>query len=1443
MSPKFFLIVISLLFTLTIFIGAKPNEKNEMVNNTLSNIFKLWNTTIPEDRIYVQSDKPFYAPGETIWFTAFVRDGRTLKSSTKSDIVYAELINPKGSIEKKLTLIAENGLAKGDFKLDLEIPGGLYTLKAFTNWQKNDPDPAYFIKEIQVQDIVLPRLKMKVEFAKKAYGADDKVTANLLIETNENKPLSDMNINYTASIAGNQIFSEKSKTDNDGKVKITFQLPAKLLSNDGLLNILCEYDGQTESISRSIPIVLNKIALNFYPEGGDLVTGLKSNVAFKAVNEFGKGADIEGYITDNKSNKIVAFQSYHMGMGAFTFTPQEGTRYSAHIRKPSGITETFDIPDAMPQGYVLSIKEASHSELKLSINSTREEALKIFIQIRGVEYYSNTFKAHKGNNEIAVALGNYPVGVAQITLFDSRGIERAERLVFVNKYKQLSVAISTDKAHYLPREKVKMTITATDETGMRMPGHFALAVTNDQLLSFADDKSSTILTTILAEADVKGKIEEPRFYFDAKESKADKALDYLLMTQGWRRFTWQQISENEMPQVSYQSERAVISGCIMSSETNKGVADAEISIMNENVKTKTDKDGYFTINNIDLSSQKILIAKKGKYHEELTLTNYRSDIELWFNNRHIPMPRAAKMAGMAAPMPANAQVELMNRLDELENAKCLLFKKIIPEDNIFPKKQEFIANNLKQVAEKKAKQQARIMKKELARPQFAMMDEAFMPEPVPANNISYYRARVFSIPDYKEPNVSERTDFRSTIYWNGDVELKNNGTATVEFYTSDEITSFRAVTEGFTFDGGIGRGENVFFTKSPFTLSAKLPPVALTGDTIELSLLIKNTTQKAIAGELSINMPKGLIKLSSFNSSISIPANNSKVVPIILLVENCNDSAIIGFSFVSQGLSDAFSKAIKIQSQGFPVELSFSGNELKGDYVAKIVNPVKNSVKATFRAYPSVVSDLLQGIESILQEPYGCFEQTSTSSYPNALVLAYMKSSDTKDQPTIDKANELLVKGYKRLTTFETKDKGYEWFGHTPGHEALTAYGLMQFNDMKKTSSIVDQSMIDRTSNWLLSRRDGKGGFLRNPQSLDSYGAADQDITNAYIVYALAEAGRRDMQPELNASLKAARETNDPYTMALVCNALYYYEDKNNADELLKRIISKQSQDGSWCGTRHSITRSEGMSLKLETTSLVCMAIMNSKQNDMSSLTKGIKFIVGSRSGNGGFGSTQSTIMSLKALTKYAVFARKTDSPGTIVILVNGSEVAKKTYEAGERNAIEISSLERFLSNDSTTISVRFSDTKNALPYSISVDYYTWQPSSSENCKVQLSTTMGAANIKTGQTVRITTVLTNKTDTGLPMTLAIVGLPAGLSAQPWQLKELQEKKVIDFYEITGSSVVFYYRQMKPSEVKTINLDCKAEIAGIYKAPASRAYLYYTDEFKTWTSLNSLQIGQ
>ncbi len=141
----------------------------------------------------------------------------------------------------------------------------------------------------------------------------------------------------------------------------------------------------------------------------------------------------------------------------------------------------------------------------------------------------------------------------------------------------------------------------------------------------------------------------------------------------------------------------------------------------------------------------------------------------------------------------------------------------------------------------------------------------------------------------------------------------------------------------------------------------------------------------------------------------------------------------------------------------------------------------------------------------------------------------------------------------------------------------------------------------------------------------------------------------------------------------------------------------------------------------------------------------------------------------------------------------------------------------------------------------MSINWSTALPNSDKECAIDLKTKMASKIANVGETVRLTATITNKRSEEVPSTMAIIGIPAGFTAQPWQLKELQEKKVFDYYEIKGNNIAIYYRGLAPKAVKEINLDLKAEMPGEYDAPASAAYLYYTNEFKTWSATDKVTI--
>ena len=1434
------------------------------------------------DRVYLQMDKSLYKPGETIWFQAYLTNVSNMMPSGQSDMIHVQMINPQGNTMTELKLIADHGSASGDFSLDENAPGGIYKIKAYTNAQLNNPEELLFEKEIQVQRVILPHLKMKMDFVKKAYGPGDLVEAKLELNSLDNKPLANFDYTYEANIDGKAYKSGQGVSGADGKFVLSFNLPEQLNSPDGLLNVIFKYNGQPEAISRSIPITLNKISMKFFPEGGDMVAGIQSRIAFKAMNEFNKPADVDGYISDEKGTEIVRFSSLHMGMGAFTFNPLPNKKYTAHISRPTGITTEYVLPAPLKEGYSMRVDKIGAHKLRVHVSATEGGMVDITAMLRDKIYFSQAFKAKAGENYADIPLDKFPMGVAIITLSDAKGVAQAERLAFVNKQKNMHIKLSTDKEKYAPREKVKLRIEATDANGKALQGRLSLAVVDDKLLSMADDRTGTILSRMLLEPELKNTVEEPGFYFKDDEAKADEALDNLLMTDGWRRFAW--IKRGQYATLNtYTDEQTIISGTIKA-QTNKGAEKlsgvlVKLKTERKTYKQYTDANGNYSFHpgyvkfpiTVSVSdtgytpqpASMIVYDYRTGYDMTLTKKNQKQvvyrDVESDGKYKKgektkVRMYEAKKMNVApqriqnmpAADMQWQENVETLNGAVQINAADQTLAFTATKANAAVQIVNGIALDDFKNTG---AITDIVYLEEEangfVAKNNFARKDMALRKAPAykwAQTTANYYRGREFPVVEYKRAElVEERTDFRSTIFWKGNIRLDKEGKAELSFYNSDEETAFRATVEGISNSGLLGHAEKAFYTEMPFSLSAKIPQTASTGDQISLSIALKNNTSSILNGNLTYKLPASW-KLVEQPGELRIAANS--VANIILQVKVLNkpgkDNVQIAFHCATA--ADAIKQEVITAPKGFPSALSFSGNEEKA-FAFNITKPLEGTLSATFKAYPSVLEQTMAGLESILNEPSGCFEQVSSSNYPNILVLQYLKENRINKPDIIARASRLLHDGYGKLVAYETTTKGYEWFGHAPANESLTAYGLLEFNDMKGVYSNVDNSMVQRTGKWLLSRKNGKGDFSMSSEAVDQFGRASQEITNAYIVYALAEAeyNKSDYTNELETAYSHAMKSGDPYEMGLVANALLSIKDKRGT-EIVSTLKNMQQQNGSWPGKQHSITHSTGTELDIEATSLVMMAIMKDKGlGEVGALMKGTNYLLSKRQGVGGFGNTQTTVMALKALNRFAALNRVTRENGTIEIYVDGKVVGKQSYTAGQNNDITITGMESALGEGAHKLEVKYPGVKNPLPYAINITWSTNQPESNNDCKLNLTTSLSEANVKLGQTVRLNATMKNSTNEGLASPMLIIGIPAGLSLQPWQLKELQEKNVFDYYEIWGNNLVCYYRQMKPGESKTVNLDLKADIMGSYEAPASRAYLYYNSGAKSWSKPGNINI--
>jgi uncharacterized protein YfaS (alpha-2-macroglobulin family) len=699
--------------------------------------------------------------------------------------------------------------------------------------------------------------------------------------------------------------------------------------------------------------------------------------------------------------------------------------------------------------------------------------------------------------------------------------------------------------------------------------------------------------------------------------------------------------------------------------------------------------------------------------------------------------------------------------------------------------------------------------------------------------------RVFPVPQYTSNNVEgPRTDFRETIYWNPTVTTNGKGDADVSFVTSDAITGFKAVAEGVSGSGRPGAGEVTLQSKLPLTLDAHLPVEVTSGDELRLPVTLANDSDHAIDAKLDAKFGAAFTLASNpVTGPIHLAAGEKKSLFFPLKVTATDGSADVSLAISTSGLKDELKRTIRVVPLGFPFEVAASGTVHPGERTHQtfdLGDALPGSLHATVTMFPSPVSAMTKGMEGMIAEPGGCFEQTSSTNYPNVMILGYLQSADASGAAPalIEKTHGTLERGYKLLTGYETPVKGYEWFGHSPGHEALTAYGLMEFADMSKVYD-VDQRMLDRTAAWLVGRRDGKGGFLRSSEALDSFGRASTETTNAYIIWALAEAKRtRGLDAEIAAQKRLAASTKDPYQLALAVNTELALGGSSQID----RLVSMQAKDGSFPGAKESITVSGGDSLLAETTALGVLALLKASPHGEheTQLRSGVEWLNAHRGGPGSWGSTQGTVLALRALTAYAEHARQMTTSGAATLIVNGKPAGTIKFEKGRRDALVWDDLSNVLVPGKNTLEVEL-EGGVALPYTIALDYRSAKPQSSHEAKVEVTTKLAASTVKLGEGVKLHAHVENRTANGVPMTLARVGIPGGLTFQTWQLKELRDKKLVDFYETRPREVILYWSSMAPKAIKDIDLDLLAATPGTYEAPASSAYLYYTAEDKSWAA--------
>ena len=1522
-----------------------------------------------DEKIYAHSDRRSYRPGEVLRASVYILDAQTHKPGQSERFIW-ELRNAKDEVLEKQELLAPGGRGEIGYPLNPMLKGGSYKLRVYT------PDSlARFERDIEIEKPVLPKLDLRLDFERQGYRPGEEVRAYLSAQTLENRPLVEQEVEIQWLSDGKTLHEAKAKTDAQGQLRLSWTLPADgRYQDDLLLNLRIAYRGQAEALSRAVPLASANLDLQFMPEGGAWLANSPQRLGFKALNQWGKAADVSGQVRNRRGETVAELRSYHLGMGYLDFRAQVGESYQAHLDNG----QIIPLPVVESQGLGLRLDpKAAGTGFELQIQSSQAQTLHLLWRHNGRALGQESLEAKAGLNRLSQTLKDYPLGPSSLTVFDAQGRVLAERLVFVGREQSLQFSFSTPKEKYLPREEVQLDIKVSDAQGRPVSGSFSLAVLDQALLSIRPDRQGHILSHLLLQSELKGHIEDPDFYFERHNDSLrrlpninrDRALDNLMLCQAWRQYSWPELLQSPPKIRPEHKAKLAFAGQILDAETGLPLAKAEYRLYGYNHWQNSDAEGRFTqaylpeshypqafYNFLNYAQGPVMLVRAegyplhrfslGYFDDKLQLKLHRQQllrvssrygqpykikawadakrlkslennvfilpasfrklkfkasrdwvrysrrkrrktsfkpirisreallnsskpdgaaeedwlggqqaINLYFRPRfrfYLPWRygRYRKLKGrrMASPAFNFSEIETSRSRSSETEPRALRLRGLSPEPVSRPLEASLSAVDLSdlnpssevQPAQRPNSQSATYSAREtlVFQGQIHKLYPWLMrPDSIrPWKNSDNSPSVKFYAPKYKPEEAGQglRQDFRLTLHWEPRLEVKE-GQAQVRFFCSDALTQFAVQVEGLSQAGQAGRGEYKVYTQKPLELELRLPEYLMQGDEPRLALSLRNNLEDSQTLGLSFKLPDGLSWQTQAPFSAQLAPKSSQIIELPLKVNRPNKGWIEVAAKNGQNQTlDQLRLPLRSERQGFPVEQVYRGQAPEQSYRIGPIQALPGSTELEFRLFGGLLDEMEQDLERLLRSPSGCFEQVSSSNYPNLLVLKLLRSPNIQSNIAAERrALDFLAEGYKRLAAYEVKGGGFDWWGRAPAHEALTAYGILQLQDMKRLDlPMVEPALIERALNWLLSRRDGQGGWQKSSKGFQ--GMYDQAIANAYIVWALAEAGyAHKIEPELEAAYQEALRSQDPYRLALLANAVYWQPDKGQARSLAlcQSLLKMQQQGQSLAAKNGSMVGGSGESSLIETQALLVLALNrhNPKDPNISYLLADLQ----QRKGPYGYGSTQATVLSLKAALAHAQSAGGDYGSGKLSLSSEKSLVLDLDYPLGDRSRLFKQELDSLKGQN--LLKVSFSDTEAPRPFEFNLRYQTLQPPNAPDAPLDLSLELADSSLRSGQTLRLRLRLHNRSGQNQGMSMVMLGIPAGLSLQTWQLHSLREQGLFDFYEFFRDYLVLHIEGLKIGESRLINFDLKADIPGRFQAPASSAFPYYNPEQRTWFS--------
>ncbi|MBL8891877.1 MAG: hypothetical protein JNL67_18015 [Planctomycetaceae bacterium] len=1354
-------------------------------------------------RVLLTTDKPVYQPGQTVHVRSLSLKKPSLNPVSGQDIHFS-IQDPKGNwIFKRREVTSRFGISAVDCPLAREVAEGDYRVICEVGGTKSETT-------IRVQKYTLPKFKIDLAVDQSYYRPGQTVKAQLKATYFFGEPVvgGKVLVAVRSTGFGEQPIREiEAETDANGDCELTFELPERVFGTESdhgnaqfqVAATVVDSAGQQHSTGLRRIVAVHPIQVLLIPEGGQLSSGLTNRIF--VVTHYADGQPafcrvvISGYEQELQTNAA--------GVAVLelppSFTHNSVLARATDAEGRSGRAERRLDRTTKDGDFLLRPDRAIYSggqTMTLEVMASGSEPVFIDLLKDGQSLGSHSVDITSGYGEVEIDLPTELAGTVQIVAFraSTGGYPiRRSRTILVEPAKQLQIQATMDREQFRPGEQARIQFQLRDETGAPKAGALSLHAVDEAVYAVLGQRTN------LQQA-----------FFMLEEQSLQPIFE--------RYPNWSPSLRQDIP----VNEQAVWQQAMFS------------------LTATVESYGFATISGF--------LSKRSS------------------SNGEEPMDRTSSSTNQDSANPYNLFGETYSRnrlalqltrdtaLARLAVAWCALFVGLF----LISKPRAFV--NL--MFGLSAVLMVLFLVFAVALLLFALGCGAAVPPPKSSHEFADRDADMTTSREQQTPeSAAPRTAasapatprvrewFPETLLWRPELITDENGVATLQFDLADSITTWRVTSTAVTGDGRLGAREFPIRVFQSFFVDLNLPNSLTRGDQVNIPVVLYNYLDSKQTVTLSAARGTWFEAIGQDSSTsddhawmVEIELLPGQVRSIELPIRALQaGSHVLEIKAIGETESDAFQKHLSVLPEGLPQEETFNGAVNAGTTEWTIEVPesaTKQSGSAILKLYPSKFSQMLEGLNGIFQLPSGCFEQTSSTTYPNVLALKYLRRTG-QSRPDVElKARQYIHLGYQRLLTFESRSGGFEWFGKDPGDIRLTAYGLMQFQDMAQVHE-VDPKVIERTRHWLLDKQlaDGSWPVDTRMSALPNDSKVETTAYVATAVFLNNSSNPTQASRTLDYLLSRSR-TDSPYTLAMLIHAIVAIEPNHAQLPRLREQLAglqQRSSDGTsgWWNRAENyrtLFYGSGRSGTIETTALAALALEPSPDH-RACVEQALVWLSKQRDGRGTWHSTQATILALKALTPMnagPVPAFVGEQDCTLKVWFDDQVVRQWQLGQDQRDVMQIIPLGQDLEAGKSYRVRLESDGRMPLQYQLALRHYSSSEKAAENrtSPFEFDIQYDRQTLAVNDTIRATATISQDGATPVPMVMVDLPIPPGFEVETDELQNMVFQGTIEKFELKPGQVLVYLRVLRQKTPIELRYQLRATMPLEVSVTGGTVYEYY-----------------